>query len=70
MKLTKDTLIIEVLNAYPEAVSVFDKYNMGCVSCLGLSHESLEKGSLMHGIEVELLLTDLHEYIESVEDDK
>lgn len=69
MEITKDTLICDVLKMYPGAVEVFDKYNMGCVSCLGVSSENLEKGSLMHGIEVESLLADIAEYVEKLENE-
>ena len=59
MNINKDTLISDILKAYPAAVSVLDKYNMSCASCLGLQDESLEKGCLMHGLDVDEVIKEL-----------
>ena len=64
MEITKNTIIIDVLKAYPKTVEVFDKYNMGCVSCLGVANESLEKGCLMHGLDVNELVRDLKDFVD------
>ena len=61
MKVTKDTIIGEVLQAHPEAIKVLMKYNMGCVACMGATGESIEQGAAMHGIEPEAIVTELNE---------
>ena len=33
--ITKDTLIIDVLEINPNAREVFDKYDMHCLTCMG-----------------------------------
>ena len=53
MEITKDTLIADIVRIYPASLEVFEKHNMGCTSCMGLQSESLEKGCLMHGLNVD-----------------
>jgi hybrid cluster-associated redox disulfide protein len=61
MKVTKDTVIGEVLRAHPEAIRVLMKYNMGCVACMGATNESIEQGAAMHGIDPEPIVKELNE---------
>jgi hybrid cluster-associated redox disulfide protein len=63
MEITKDTIIADVLKYNPKTVEVFDKFNMGCISCMGVQNESLEKGSLMHGMDVNELLAELKKFL-------
>lgn len=56
MTITKDMIIADVLKKYPQTVDVFNGFNMGCVSCMGVQNESLEKGCLMHGMDVKELV--------------
>ncbi|KAA0259492.1 DUF1858 domain-containing protein [Deferribacter autotrophicus] len=63
MQVSKDMVIADVLRKYPKAVEVFEKFNMGCVSCLGVQNETLEKGCMMHGINVNELIRALEDYI-------
>ncbi|MDE7169683.1 MAG: DUF1858 domain-containing protein, partial [Mucispirillum sp.] len=30
--------------------------NMGCLSCMGIQNETLEKGCLMHGLDVDEIM--------------
>lgn len=59
MIITKDTIIADVLKSIPGSVDIFDRYKMGCFSCMGVQKESLEKGCLMHGIDVNELIKEL-----------
>jgi hybrid cluster-associated redox disulfide protein len=59
----KNVKISEVLKKYPKAVKVFDNFNMGCISCLGIQSETLEKGCLMHGIDVNEFIKELEKFI-------
>ena len=63
MKISKHLIIAEVLKKYPKTVAVFDKFHMGCVSCLGVQTESIEKGCLMHGMDVGLMINELEGFI-------
>jgi hybrid cluster-associated redox disulfide protein len=58
--ITRNMTFFEVMRMHPEAVSVFQKYNLGCVGCMGAQNESLEQGANAHGIDVEALVKDLN----------
>jgi hybrid cluster-associated redox disulfide protein len=63
-KITEDMNIREVIEKYPETVSVFAKYNMGCIGCIAASFESLKDIAAVHGTDVDAFVKDLNEAIE------
>ena len=63
MTFTKDMIIADVLKKYPKTVDVFEGFNMGCISCMGVQNESLEKGCLMHGMDVNELIAALEKCV-------
>jgi hybrid cluster-associated redox disulfide protein len=60
MNIDKNSLISAIIREYPAAVDVFERFNMGCASCLGLQSESLEKGCLMHGLDLDEVIAALN----------
>jgi hybrid cluster-associated redox disulfide protein len=62
--ITKDMTFFEVMRSYPESVKVLQKYNLGCIGCMGAQNESLAQGANAHGIEVDALVRDLNAAIE------
>jgi len=63
-KITKDMNIKEVIDKYPETVSVFAKYNMGCIGCIAASFESLKDIAAVHGTDVKAFVKDLNAAVE------
>ncbi|UOD35627.1 DUF1858 domain-containing protein [Deferribacteraceae bacterium V6Fe1] len=61
--LNKNMKISDVLKKYPKCVEVFNSLNMGCISCMGIQTETLEKGCLMHGLDVNILIKELEKFI-------
>jgi hybrid cluster-associated redox disulfide protein len=59
-KITKDMTFFEVMRTYPESVKVLQKYNLGCIGCMGAQNESLEQGANAHGIDADALVLDLN----------
>ncbi len=59
-KITKDMTFFEVMRTFPESVKVLQKYNLGCIGCMGAQNESLEQGANAHGIDVDALVKDLN----------
>lgn len=55
MEVTKDTLIGELLEAYPGAENIILKHigNIGCISCPGKHFDTLEAGAALHGLSTE-----------------
>lgn len=64
MKITKDTLIAEVLRINPNAAPILMGYGMGCLGCPSSQMESLEQAAGIHGINLDELLAKLNEGLE------
>jgi len=41
-------------------MKVFHQFQMGCIACMGAAAESVEKGALMHGVNVDELIAALN----------
>jgi hybrid cluster-associated redox disulfide protein len=61
MKVTKDTIIEDVLKSHPKAIMVLMKHNLGCIACMGATQESIEQGARMHGLDPEPIVKELNE---------
>ena len=61
-KVTKDSIIGEVIKMSPGAKAVIQKYfGNGCFTCPGINMESLSFGAMMHNIDPEKLVKELNE---------
>ncbi|WP_352420320.1 DUF1858 domain-containing protein [Proteiniborus sp.] len=60
MAITRDMLIGEILREKPEAVETLLRFGMGCIGCPSSQMESLEQAAMVHGIDLEKLLTELN----------
>ncbi len=65
MKITRDTVMFEILTAHPEALKIFEKYGMSCSGCMKVMKENLEEAARKHGADLEALLEEL-ENVEKV----
>ncbi len=63
MEITKDSLIEELLEAYPETRAVFASLGMDCIDCMGASMETVETGACMHDLDVAVVLEALRRAI-------
>ena len=63
-KVTKDMGILEIVQQYPEAVAVFQKYGMGCLGCAAARFENLEAGARVHGFDPDQMCEDINALIE------
>ena len=59
--ITKDTTIGQMLRMKPEAASVLMEIGMHCLGCPSAQAETLEEAAMVHGLQVELLLTKIEE---------
>lgn len=62
--ITKDMTIGSVVRSYPKAVDVLFSFGMGCVGCPSAQAETLEEACLVHGLNIEKLMTALKEQAE------
>ena len=60
MKVTKDTVIGQILQDKPESIGTLMSYGMGCVMCPASQMETLEEASMVHGLDVNLLVDALN----------
>lgn len=71
--ITKDMLIGEVVQKYPEAAFVMMQHGMHCVGCPMSSMESIEQGTVGHGMAPETLnklIKDLNAFIAKEQEKK
>jgi hybrid cluster-associated redox disulfide protein len=59
--ITRDSMIRDVLVAYPEATDVFERHGLACASCLASGMETVSAVAAMHDVSVEVLLAELNE---------
>jgi hybrid cluster-associated redox disulfide protein len=59
--ITRDSMIRDVLVAYPEAADVFDRHGLACASCLASGMETVSAVAAMHDVSVVVLLAELNE---------
>lgn len=59
-KITKDTILGEVITKYPKAMEVFFKYSLPCAMCQLASGETIEEAAKDHGVKLDKLLKDLN----------
>ena len=62
-KVTKDMGILDIVQQYPEAVAVFQKYGMGCLGCAAARFENLEAGARVHGFDPDQMVDDINALI-------
>ena len=63
-KITKEMGILDIVQAYPEAVAIFQKYGMGCLGCAAARFENLEAGAKVHGFGPEEMVAEINALIE------
>lgn len=66
MKATKDTTIGELLMINRGAGQILMQNGMHCVGCPSAAGETLEEASMVHGMDINKLLGEINEYLETV----
>ena len=67
VKSTKDMTIGEILKINQNMAGVLMAGGMHCIGCPASQGESLEEAAMVHGIDVDLLLTRLNTFLEALE---
>ncbi|MCR4943304.1 MAG: DUF1858 domain-containing protein [Clostridium sp.] len=58
--ITKDMTIGEVVRTNPAKAEVLMSFGMGCVGCPSAQAETLEEAAMVHGLNLEELITALN----------
>jgi len=66
-KVTKDMIIMDVLTMNPETAQFFLDIGMHCLGCPSASGESIEEACIVHGADVDKLISDINEFLASQE---
>lgn len=64
-KITKEMGILDIVQQYPEAIAVFQKYGMGCIGCAAARFENLDAGARVHGFNPDEMVAEINALIEN-----
>lgn len=59
--ITPNMRISDIINRYPQTLSVLHRYGIRCEDCHASRYESIGQGAQVHAIDVHLLLNELNE---------
>lgn len=62
-KVTKDTIIIDVLQLDEGTAKFFFEIGMHCLGCPSASGESIEQACAVHGVDPDELVNRINEYL-------
>ena len=62
-KITKDMIIGDILRMDPEMAGVLVAGGMHCIGCPSAQMESLEEAAMVHGIDADVLIQQLNDYL-------
>ena len=65
-KVTKDMLIGQLITLDPNIAPILMRAGMHCLGCPSSQMESLEEAAMVHGLDCDELLQDIHDYLQSV----
>ena len=64
-RVTKDTIIMDVLRMNDGTAKFFFEIGMHCLGCPSASGESLEQAALVHGVDPDELVQKINDFLES-----
>ena len=67
-QVTKDMLIGQLLQLDPNMDGILMASGMGCVGCPSAQMESLEEAAMVHGIDADVLIQQLNDYLAGRQD--
>ena len=62
-QITKEMSIFQVLQMDRSTARIFLQYGMHCLGCPHATGESIEQAGMVHGIDVDALVTDINEHL-------
>ena len=64
-QITKDTIIMDVLNIDPETAPFFLEIGMHCLGCPSASGETIEQACMVHGTDADELVEKINKFLAS-----
>ena len=68
MKITKDTIIGDILNIAPQTAPLFFSIGMHCLGCPASRGETVEQACMVHGVDADALLAKVNAMIAAEEE--
>ena len=68
MKVTKESIIGEVLDEAPETAKFFIEIGMHCLGCPSSRGETVEEACMVHGVDCDAFLAQVNRFIEANEE--
>lgn len=62
-KITKDTIVADVLKINPNTAPFFLEIGMHCLGCPSATGETLEQACAVHGVDADALVKKLNDFI-------
>ena len=62
-KVTKNTLIGQLLQIDPNIAAILMRAGMHCIGCPSSQMESLEEASMVHGMDVDVLVQQINDFL-------
>ena len=62
-KITRDTIIGDILDIAPETAPLFLSIGMHCLGCPSSRGETVEEACMVHGVDCDALLEELNNYV-------
>ena len=66
-KVTKDTMIGELLQINADVAPLLWNIGMHCLGCPSSQMETIEEAAMVHGIDPDGLVTDINDFLEHAE---
>ncbi len=60
MEITRDMIIGDIIRKKPETIEILLNSGLGCIGCPSAQMESVEEAAMVHGLNVDELLTKLN----------
>ncbi len=65
MTVTKQSIIGDILDAFPDTAQFFFEIGMHCLGCPASRGESIEDACMVHGTNADELVSKINKYLES-----
>ena len=63
MEITKNSIIGDVLDQYPDTAELFFSIGMHCLGCPSSQMETIEEAAMVHGINADELVAEINNFL-------
>ena len=62
-KISKDMIIADIVKMDPNIIPILMREGMHCIGCPSAQGETLEEAAMVHGLDVDLLVDQINDYL-------